>query len=59
MNDIRQWLKGKKAHLVLIGAIGTTVFAWSQGAIETKDAVEAIFAALTGMAFRAAYAKGK
>jgi hypothetical protein len=49
----KEWLRGKKAYLIGWSTIISTIIAWSNNAIDTKTAIEAIVGALMAMALRA------
>lgn len=54
---IRDAIDGKKAYLVMVGAIIAAVIGWSNGSLTDVQALSAIFAALQTGAFRSAFEK--
>lgn len=54
-----EWLKGKKAYLLLASAVLGAIGAYLGGEITLVQMASAIWAAITGMAFRAGIAKSK
>ena len=56
--NLRAWLSGYKTYIALTGVIVTAVAAWAGDEITTVGLIEAILAALAGMALRAGIARG-
>lgn len=53
VEKIREALKGYKTIFLAIGAIVTVIVAWSNGAMETVEAIKAIIEALFAVTIRA------
>lgn len=54
-----EWLKGKKVYLLMASAILAAIGAYLGGDITLIQMAQAIWAAVTGGAFRAAISKSK
>lgn len=57
MNDIREWLSGKKTYIVCLMGIIAAIAAWSQGELDNAKTAEAIFAAIMAATLRAGVQK--
>jgi len=57
MGKIKVFLAGRKTYLIGLAAILGAAIAWSQGQMETTQAVEAIIAAILAMTLRAGITK--
>ena len=53
MNNLREWLKGKKTYLVCVVAILAAVITWASGDAGTLNTVKMILAAIGGITLRA------
>lgn len=56
VQKIKEALKGYKTIFIAIGAILAVVIAWSNGAMETMEAVKAIIEAILAITIRAGIA---
>lgn len=57
MNNALVWLSGKKTYFLCFAAIVTAWASEMQGTISPQEAIQATFAALTGMTLRAGITK--